>query len=111
MLKVPRVDAFLFLLVGCSIVVPHDCAFFVNCFVCCVNLTFSIKVLFIFFHCNSICDRERIAKAKSIFDKRALELLNRAKLKKSKLKQKGTALPLQGHTSKPDSSQVRMTMS
>ena len=51
-------------------------------------------------------DRERIAKAKSIFDKRALELLNRAKLKKSKLKQKGAALPLQGHANKPDSSQV-----
>lgn len=50
--------------------------------------------------------RERIAKAKSIFDKRALELLNRAKLKKSKLKQKGATLPLQGHSNKPDYSQV-----
>eukprot|EP00112_Aurelia_sp_Birch-Aquarium-sp1_P012590 Seg2648.3 transcript_id=Seg2648.3/GoldUCD/mRNA.D3Y31 product="Helicase swr1" protein_id=Seg2648.3/GoldUCD/D3Y31 len=49
--------------------------------------------------------RERISKAKSIFDKRALELLNRAKLKKSKLKQKGGAMPMQGHSNKPDYSQ------
>lgn len=60
--------------------------------------------------CAVLVDRERIAKAKSIFDKRALELLNRAKLKKSKLKQKGAALPLPGHANKPDSSQVEMTI-
>ena len=50
--------------------------------------------------------RERISKAKSIFDKRALELLNRAKLRKSKLKQKGGVLPMQSSANKPDYSQV-----
>eukprot|EP00794_Sanderia_malayensis_P014256 gene14256-15743_t len=49
--------------------------------------------------------RERISKAKSIFDKRALELLNRAKLKKSKMKQKGSVLPMQTSAHKPDYSQ------
>jgi len=53
--------------------------------------------------------RHRISKPKSIFDKKALELLNRNKLKKSqKLKQKAMTVPVVQSTvtARPDFSQV-----
>ena len=53
--------------------------------------------------------RHRLTKPKSIFDKKALEILNKNKLKKSqKLKQKALAVPpvSTAVTVRPDTSQV-----
>lgn len=53
--------------------------------------------------------RHRLSKFKSIFDKKALELLNKNKLKKSqKLKQKAMTVPIvpSSVTTRPDYSQV-----